>query len=262
MAANRNSIHSSTNKSNIFSQFQLTGFQSIQNSSLVSLNIDVAFERLQQLIQGHLISINLKNLKPEPLIEINYVKSRLTYFSIEQIDGANTGLPHNDSNFNITSSISTQNFSNGTKKANNPQQPVVKLTRIKTKKCKFDHNFKGLSKPLDFYLDTEHFMSVTEEATNIKLKSMAGLGGSSKNIETDSFDNMLNEALEENEVIVDKKAFAFLFTIELHSYLPVSRKTLSSTFRKKKRIFRGQCQIHENFIKSTQFSKKFILHEV
>ncbi len=59
-----------------------------------------------------------------------------------------------------------------------------------------------------------------------------------------------------------KKYYIFLFTIELHSYLPISRKTLSSTFRKKKRIFRGQCQIYENFIRNTQFTKKFELNEV
>ena len=59
-----------------------------------------------------------------------------------------------------------------------------------------------------------------------------------------------------------KKHYIFLFTIELHSYLPISRKTLSSTFRKKKRIFRGQCQIYENFIRNTQFTKKFELNEI
>jgi len=58
------------------------------------------------------------------------------------------------------------------------------------------------------------------------------------------------------------KTYLFVFSVEIHSYLPVSRKILSSTFRKKKRIFKGQCQIHENFISSTQFMKEFCLNEV
>ena len=77
-----------------------------------------------------------------------------------------------------------------------------------------------------------------------------------------------NPFLEEVDILTNstspllKKHYIFLFTIELHSYLPISRKTLSSTFRKKKRIFRGQCQIYENFIRNTQFTKKFELNEV
>lgn len=59
-----------------------------------------------------------------------------------------------------------------------------------------------------------------------------------------------------------QKHYIFLFSIELHSYLPISRKTLVSTFRKKKRVFKGQCQIYENFIRTTQFSKRFELYEV
>lgn len=59
-----------------------------------------------------------------------------------------------------------------------------------------------------------------------------------------------------------KKQFMFLFSIELHSYIPISRKTLSSTFRKKKRIFKGQFQISENFITNTQFTKRFELYEI
>ena len=55
--------------------------------------------------------------------------------------------------------------------------------------------------------------------------------------------------------------YFFLFSIELHSYLPVSRKILSSTFSKKKKIYRGHCQINENFIRMTQFGKKFELHQ-
>ncbi len=59
-----------------------------------------------------------------------------------------------------------------------------------------------------------------------------------------------------------QKHYVFIFSIELHSYLPISRKTLTSTFRKKKRVFKGHCQIYENFISNTQFSKKFELFEV
>jgi len=59
-----------------------------------------------------------------------------------------------------------------------------------------------------------------------------------------------------------QKHYVFLFSIELHSYFPISRKTLTSTFRKKKRIFKGHCQIYENFISNTQFSKRFELFEV
>ena len=62
--------------------------------------------------------------------------------------------------------------------------------------------------------------------------------------------------------LLQKKYYIFIFSIELHSYLPISRKTLSSTFRKKKRVFKGQCQIYENFIRDTQFSNRFELYEV
>ncbi len=77
-----------------------------------------------------------------------------------------------------------------------------------------------------------------------------------------------NPFLEEVNILANEatdpfqKHYIFIFSIELHSYLPISRKTLSSTFRKKKRTFRGQCQIYENFIRHTQFTKKFELVEV
>jgi hypothetical protein len=60
----------------------------------------------------------------------------------------------------------------------------------------------------------------------------------------------------------DNRFSLFFLSIEIHSYVPVSRRTLSSTFRKKKKVYRGQCQIQDNFIRSTQFTKTFTLKEV
>ncbi len=48
--------------------------------------IDVSIERLAQHFDDHVLTICLKNLRVEPLIEINHIKSRLTYLTIQLVD--------------------------------------------------------------------------------------------------------------------------------------------------------------------------------
>lgn len=222
-----------------------------KKSSNISCFIDVSFEKLQQNLNGHLISINLKNLRCEPLIEINCIKAKLSYLSVELIEANNLSENsdgNNSHNFLISNNITKHMNSKNVKF-------LAKVKNFKSKKCKFDKNLKNFSKPLDFDLINEHFMSVTEEAMNLQMKKLISLAPVDSNNNHNSNMNFENKN--------DKtKTYLFVFSVEIHSYLPVSRKILSSTFRKKKRIFKGQCQIHENFINSTQFTKEFCLNEV
>jgi hypothetical protein len=218
--------------------------------------IDVCFEKLQQNLQGHMLSINIRNLRVEPLIEINHIKAKLSYLSIQLVEsttttrgkesGADGGESASDGLANKVSSP-TLSASKG--------KVMAKINNLKYKKCKFDNNLKNFAKPIDFDLVEDHFMNVTEEAMKIQMRKIAG--DAAGDLLGSSDGNERKASAGANE-----KTYLFLFLIELHSYIPVSRKILSSTFRKKKRIFRGQCQIHENFIGSTQFTKQFILNEV
>lgn len=175
------------------------------------------------------------------MIEINHIKAKLTYLSIELIE------PKSDS--------ATEGIAPKPAAAKNL---MAKINKIKSKKCKFDHNLKSFCKPIDFDLVDEHFLNVADEAANLQMRKLLKSTPSCENNGT-TVDALDEKKLADNE---QKKTFLFLFSIEVHSYLPVSRKILSSTFRKKKRIFKGQCQIHENFIYSTQFNKQFILTEI
>lgn len=200
--------------------------------------IDVSFEKLQQNLKGHVISIDLKNLRVEPLIEINYIKAKLSYLTLELVE-------------------CDQETAMSAKR----KKLMAKIHKIKVKKCKFDHNLKNLSKPIDFDLVNEHFMSVTEEAMNLQMRKM-NASFEQTNGQTDIRKSMSKYSTIDNNCVKKEKKFVFYFNVELHSYIPVSRKILSSTFRKKKRIFKGQCQIHENFISSTQFTKNIVLNEI
>ncbi|RNA19242.1 hypothetical protein BpHYR1_048097 [Brachionus plicatilis] len=204
----------------------LKGFMAKEKAALSAL-VDVSFERLQQNMRGHMISIDIKNLRVDPLIEINCVKAKLSYLTLELVE-CDTKL-------------------------------MAKIRKIKVKKCKFDHNLKNLCKPIDFDLVSEHFMAVTEEAMSLQIRKMhagstgdQGSGGQGAKKDVSGFGQSGD----------GERKFLFFLNVELHSYIPVSRKILSSTFRKKKRIFKGQCQIHENFISSTQFTKNFVLNEI
>lgn len=249
-------------------------FKNNSHKAMVNVFVDVCIEKLQQNMNGHMLSISLKNLRTEPLIEINHIKAKFNYLSIELVDSK--GVEAN-------AIVGT-----GRQTATQQGHLLAKINKIKSKKCKFDSNLKSFSKPIDFDLVDEHFLNVTEEATNLQirkvvLKSTAhqstsdtidleenNINGSNTKKQQQSHENQNGAASTANAPIgltaaalTDaKKTYVFLFSIELHSYLPVSRKILISTFRKKKRIFKGQCQIHENFIHSTQFTKQFLLTEV
>jgi hypothetical protein len=112
----------------------------------------------------------------------------------------------------------------------------------------------------------EHFLNVSEEAMNIQMKKFRCSIENASNMiptTTSTINNLdLNANTAHTQNNINNKTYLFLLTIEIHSYLPVSRKILSSTFRKKKRIFRGQCQIYENFINTTEFVKCFNLNEI
>jgi hypothetical protein len=195
--------------------------------------IDVSFEKLQQRLNGHILSISMKNFRVEPLIEINHIKARLSYLKIQLI--------------NETSSLPNTN----------PKKNrfLAKIKNYKSKKCKFDKNLKKFSKPIDVELIEEHFFDITDEATNIQIKKISQL-----NVRDEPRDNVSTKKEQENPP--KRHIYLFLLSLEAHSYLPISRRLLSSTFRKNKRIFRGKCQVYENFISSTEFTKRFILNEI
>lgn len=235
-----------TELSNMATSFM---FRNSANKAVLTAFVDVSIEKLQQTLHGHTLSISLKNFRTEPLIEINHIKAKFCYLSIELVDSKSIDV----------NSIRSQSPSSS-------GQMYAKINKIKTRKCKFDHNLKSFSKPIDFELVDEHFLSVTEEATNLQIRKvvMKSSGGQQSLGDTGDEDSARRlSSVENNSAGGDmKKTYLFLFSIEVHSYLPVSRKILISTFRKKKRIFKGQCQIHENFIHSTQFTKQFLLTEL
>lgn len=218
------------------------------NRLILNTFIEVSFEKLQQHLNGHLISINIKNLRTKPLMEINYIKAKLTYLTVELVDPEQVLASSVGAN-----PLNKAVLSNSLKK----KKVLAKINKIKVKKCKFDNNLKNFAKPIDFDLVNEHFMSVTEEAMNLQMKKLLK---SSHNGSVDYSE--FEKGAQEGDSNAAKKTYLFYLTVEIHSYLPVSRKILSSTFRKKKRIFKGQCQIQENFISSTQFTKNFTLNEV
>lgn len=214
----------------------LKGFMA-KDKMMLRVLIDVSFEKLQQNTKGHLISIDLKNLRVQPLIEINFIKAKLSYFTLELVEC--------DQEVNVSPKR---------------KKLMAKIHKIKVKKCKFDNNLKNLCKPIDFDLVDEHFMTVSEEAMNLQIKKMnASIDQGSG--EGNGLKSLKKLCTLDGGCGKQEKKFVFYLNIELHSYIPVSRKILSSTFRKKKRIFKGQCQIHENFISSTQFTKNFVLNE-
>ena len=214
----------------------LKGFMTKEKMTLRCF-IDVSFEKLQQNTKGHMISIDLKNLRVQPLIEINFIKAKLSYFTLELVDC--------EQEINVSSKR---------------KKMMAKIHKIKVKKCKFDNNLKNLSKPIDFDLINEHFMTVSEEAMNLQIKKM-NASIDQGNGERDGLKSFKKFSTLDTVCSKQEKKFVFYLNVELHSYIPVSRKILSSTFRKKKRTFKGQCQIHENFISSTQFTKNFVLNE-
>lgn len=215
------------------------------NKAVLGAFVDVSIEKLQQSLNGHTMSISLKNLRTEPLIEINYIKAKLNYLSIELVESKNGEQQHGSGG-----------------------PLMAKINKLKTKKCKFEHNLKSFSKPVDFDLVNEHFMAVTDEAMQQQMRKVV-LKAAGQQSTCDTLDEeqsrrqpSVETAANPTSASESKRTFLFLFSVEIHSYLPVSRKILSSTFRKKKRIFKGQCQIHENFVQQTQFTKQFLLNEI
>ncbi len=226
------------------------------NKSLFNLNqnnyklsnttafIDVTIERLQQTNKNmHLLTLNLKNLKVEPLFEINHVKSKLSYFKINLCDSdeiSNECINDRKTQYHLNNTNNSAYYNYDSNRKN-----FLRIHRIKRCKLKFNANNKSLQKPIDFELDDEHFMQVNSEATFLITKQQPNINNNNNN------NNSSNDPI-----------YLFLLSIELHSYLPVSRLKLSSTFSKKKKMFQGVCRINENFILNTQFNKKIDLHEI
>ena len=202
----------------------------------LKVHIDISFEKLQQNMQGHLLTLSIKNLHVEPLIEINHIKAKLSYVKVELGNGDSENENENNASAAWPRKEATPKF-------------FVKLTRFKEKKCKFDRNLKNFAKAVDFELSSEHFMHVTEEAMRAQMKKL--------NFKMDDENGTAN-----SDNAFNQKTYLFVFWIELHSYLPISRKTLSSTFRKQKRVFKGECHICENFVNFTEFPKTFIINEI
>ena len=204
--------------------------------------IDVTIERLQQTNKNmHLLTLNLKNLKVEPLFEINHVKSKLTYFKINLCDSdeiSNECINDSKTQYHLNSTNNNSAYYNYN---DSNRKNFLRIHRIKRCKLKFNANNKSLQKLIDFELDDEHFMQVNSEATFLITKQQPNITNN----------NSSNDPI-----------YLFLLSIELHSYLPVSRLKLSSTFSKKKKMFQGVCRINENFILNTQFNKKIDLHEI
>ena len=206
-------------------------------------SVDIVIERLQQSTKNmHILTLNVKNLRVEPLFEINHVKARLTYYQLSFVDSdeiINDCSKSKNKNKKTSLSLSLSN-----EQHTNEQKNFVKIHRLKKIKCRFHAAMKHLQKPVEFELLEEHFLKVTDETTRLITQQHQQQQPAAAAAASDS------------------NVYFFLFSIELHSYLPVSRMKLSYTFSKKKRIYRGQSRINENFIMNTQFCKKFDLNEV
>jgi hypothetical protein len=64
-----------------------TSFLGMRNSKVqVFASIDVCIERVAQQFESHVLSMSLQNLRVDPLFEINYIKSKLSYLTIQPID--------------------------------------------------------------------------------------------------------------------------------------------------------------------------------
>ncbi len=223
------------------SQFPKTSTSSFSKSFGTNsfASVDIVIERLQQSSKNmHILTLNVKNLKVEPLFEINHVKARLTYYQLSFVNSQD--IANDCSNDKKKPKMTTNSLVNDHHQTNK-QKDFVKIHRLKKIKCKFHATMKHLQKPVEFELLEEHFLKVTDETTRL--------------ITQQQQTTVMNCG-------VDQTVYFFLFSIELHSYLPVSRMKLSSTFSKKKRIYRGHSRINENFIMNTQFCKKFDLNEV
>ena len=168
--------------------------------------IDVSIERLAQHFDDHILTLCLKNLKVEPLIEINHVKSKLTYLTIQLVDMNSyagkqkscqiksilcllffpTEEPlNNDSKFVFNSVASgssspTKSVCNSTNtpsplkrnfnfsgNGTKPPKLYAKITRNKCLKCKFSPNNKAFHKPVDFVLCEDHFFKITDEVLEL-----------------------------------------------------------------------------------------------
>lgn len=84
-----NSKHNVSNSLNLNDTFLASGsnFLGLRNSKVqVFASLDVSIERVAQQYDGHVLSISLQNLRVEPLFEINYIKSKLSYLTVQPID--------------------------------------------------------------------------------------------------------------------------------------------------------------------------------
>lgn len=64
-----------------------SNFLGLRNSKVqVFAYLDVSIERVAQQYDSHVLSISLQNLRVEPLFEINNIKSKLSYLTIQPVD--------------------------------------------------------------------------------------------------------------------------------------------------------------------------------
>ncbi len=145
------------------------------------------------------INVFIANISTKPNIEVNKIKSKLTYIcNIEKEFQFNSDNTSDDQASSMNSSITNskilkKHFDNKLKKS---------------KKIKFDPNMRNKTKKIKFSVFKQVFSKKNYTSETIILNS-------------------------------------FVFQIEIHSYLPMSRKALSSTFRNNKRKYKGEL-IFEN----------------
>jgi len=150
--------------------------------------LDVSIERVAQSYDTHVLSMSLQNLKVEPLFEVNHIKSKLTYLTIQLIDSnsfvtettkkKNEPLNESSACSNSTSSpnksVSAGRQSplkryNSTFANKKKMKYYAKVTRNKTQKCKFNANNRSFQKPVEFTLFEDHFMKITDEVSVFKV---------------------------------------------------------------------------------------------
>lgn len=84
--ASRSNISRSLNLNDSFLNSG-SNFLGLRNSKVqVFAYLDVSIERVAQQYDSHVLSISLQNLRVQPLFEINYIKSKLSYLTIQPID--------------------------------------------------------------------------------------------------------------------------------------------------------------------------------
>ncbi len=158
------------------------GFKTAKTQMFAVLNVSI--ERVAQSYDTHVLSMSLQNLKVEPLFEINHIKSKLTYLTVQLVDSNSLVAESAKSNAEALneSSVCSNSTSSPSKSASTGRQSPVKrynmagtgkkkvkyyakVTRNRTQKCKFNANNRSFQKPVEFTLIEDHFLKITDEVS-------------------------------------------------------------------------------------------------